>query len=276
MQRKTLLHNGCSLSYAMVGAGPDVLLIQGTGVGGDAWQPQVEALSRDFRCLWFDNRGYGRSQPLGGPLSVEKMADDALAILAAEGIGAVHLVGHSLGGPIALAAAQQARRSGQPRVRSLSLLCTFASGRVPTRLEPRLVWLGLRSQLGTAAMRRRAFVEMVTPAAYLRSQGSAAVEQQLAAAFGRDLAEPQPVVMKQLAAMRAFDGTSLLSELRGVPSLVVSAGHDLLAPPSAGRELAEPLAARYVELADAGHAAPIQCSARINELLREHLMTAAA
>src|SRR6478752_9737116 len=111
----------CDLSYTVRGNGPPVLLIQGVGVQGDAWMPQTDDLAADFTCVTFDNRGMGRSQPAAVAITVEQMARDALAILDAAGIASAHVVGHSLGGVVAL----QLALSAPARVRSLALLCTF-------------------------------------------------------------------------------------------------------------------------------------------------------
>jgi len=62
------------------------------------------------------------------------------------------------------------------------------------------------------------------------------------------------------------------AELAGLPTLVVSAEHDRIAPPSLGRALAAGIpGARYVEIAGAAHGVTIQDPERINGLLREHL-----
>ncbi|HYH66239.1 MAG TPA: alpha/beta fold hydrolase, partial [Urbifossiella sp.] len=147
---------GCRLAYDRRGSGPAVLFIQGVGVHGDGWLPQVEALSDRFTCLTFDNRGVGRSVPAGGPITVDAMAVDALAVLDAEGVAAAHVVGHSLGGLVAAQLALAARG----RVTSLALLCTFADGRAAAPLTLRMMWLGLRSRVGTRAMRRRGFASL--------------------------------------------------------------------------------------------------------------------
>src|SRR5262245_4624151 len=99
---KTLEHHGCGLAYELRGGGPPVLFVQGVGVHGAGWTPQVDALAERFRCLTFDNRGMGRSLPVPATLSVEQMADDARAILDAERWDRAHVVGHSLGGLVAL------------------------------------------------------------------------------------------------------------------------------------------------------------------------------
>jgi hypothetical protein len=57
----------------------------------------------------------------------------------------------------------------------------------------------------------------------------------------------------------------------GHPTLVVAGAHDPIAPPALGRQIAAVLpGARYVEMADASHGAPIQHPERINELLMDH------
>ena len=41
----TLEHRGCRLAFDVRGDGPPVLLIQGVGVHGDGWSPQVDELA---------------------------------------------------------------------------------------------------------------------------------------------------------------------------------------------------------------------------------------
>src|SRR5262245_38461476 len=162
-ESRTVEHRGCRLAYDLRGDGPSVLLIQGVGVHGDGWTPQTDALASKYRCVSFDNRGMGRSQPAGGPITVEQMADDAIAVLDAEKVEAAHVVGHSLGGLVALRLALEAR----PRVRSLTLMCTFADGKAAAPLTLRMMWLGMRTRIGTRRMRRRGFLRLVMPAAAL-------------------------------------------------------------------------------------------------------------
>src|SRR5688572_24587159 len=86
--------------YAREGQGPAVLLIQGVGVIGNGWKPQVEGLKDAFTLISIDNRGIGRSTSEQPP-TIEDMAADAVAVADAEGIERFHLVGHSMGGVIA-------------------------------------------------------------------------------------------------------------------------------------------------------------------------------
>jgi pimeloyl-ACP methyl ester carboxylesterase len=186
-----VVHKGCPLSYSVRGDGPPVLFIQGVGVHGDGWKPQTDALADRFRCLSFDNRGMGKSQPIGdGPISVEQMADDARVLMDAQGWESAHVVGHSLGGPVALHLALTHR----PRVRSLALLCTFGSGRAAAPLTFAMLWFGTRSRLDTRRMRRRAFLRIILPAEVLAKSDPDALAAELAPLFGHDLGDQPPVV----------------------------------------------------------------------------------
>lgn len=273
MARSTDSH-GCRLVYEVRGEGPPVLFIQGTGVHGGGWGPQVDGLADRYRCLWFDNRGMGRSLPAGlekDGLSVARMADDARAILDAEGWDSAHVIGHSLGGQVAVQLALTHRR----RVRSLGLLCTFAAGGDVAPLTPRMLWLGTRTRIGTRPMRRRAFLQLVLPPRAFAEADLVALAARLTPLFGHDLAEQPEIVGPQLAALRACDLTPRLGELAGLPTLVVSAAHDPIAPPPLGQVLAAGIpGARYVELADASHGVPMHQPEVINRLLLEHLSEA--
>jgi pimeloyl-ACP methyl ester carboxylesterase len=195
------------------------------------------------------------------------MADDARALIEAQGWQAAHVVGHSLGGLVALRLALAARE----RVRSLALLCTFARGRDAGH-SARMVWLGLRSRIGTRRMRRYAFLEILAPPAALADGDRDRMAAELTPLFGHDLADHPPVEMRQLRAMRAYDATPDLGRPSGLPTLVVSAEHDPIAPPAVGEALADGIpGARYVLLRNASHGAPIQSRQEINALLLEHL-----
>jgi pimeloyl-ACP methyl ester carboxylesterase len=270
---QSLAVDDVTLAYRSIGTGPAVLCIQGVGVVGDGWRPQVAALAQRYRVLTFDNRGVGATPRGTAPLSIPRMAADAVAILDAEGIARCHVVGHSMGGLIALALALDA----PARVLSLSLLCTFADGAGPTRPTARMIRLGLPTRIGTRRMRRLAMQRMLFPDVYLRQVDRAALAEELNVLFGRDLGEAPPIVDEQLKVMGRYDATMRLSALAGVPTLVASGRHDPIAPPAFGRAIAAGIpGARYVEFEDASHAVTIQHADRVNALLLEHLDAVAA
>lgn len=258
----------CKIAYDMRGNGPPVLFIQGVGVHGDGWLPQTEneAIASRFRCISFDNRGMGRSQP-AGVVSVEQMAEDALAILDAEKVESAHVVGHSLGGLVALRLALEARS----RVRSLTLMCTFADGHAAAPLTLRMMWLGMRTKVGTHRMRRMAFLKLVMPPDALATTDTDSLAARLAPLFGHDLADQPPVVNSQLSAMRKYSAAPRLGELVGLPTLVMSGAYDPISPPHVSEALAKGIpGAKHLAFADASHGLPIQHAERVNSLLLEH------
>lgn len=268
----TVTRDGLPLHYTKAGTGPPVVFIQGVGAIGRAWRPQLEALASRHTVLAFDNRGIGES-PLGAELlSIEGMAADVLAVADAAGVDRVDVVGHSMGGVIA----QHVALMAPHRVKTLSLLCTFARGSQGARLSWDLLVAGLRSRIGPRASRRRAFVQLVMAREYLARVDRDTLDRDLADLFGRDLADQPPVVMAQLKAMSRYDALDRLRTLGAIPTLVVSAAHDRIALPAFGRQLAAAIpGARYVEIPGAGHAVPIQCAGAINALLLEHLTVSA-
>jgi pimeloyl-ACP methyl ester carboxylesterase len=264
-------HAGGRLAYRVRGDGQPVLFIQGVSTIGDAWMPQIDALSGTYACASFDNRGIGRSVPVGAHVTVPQMAEDALAVMDALGWTSAHIVGHSLGGPVAMELAFRAPE----RVRSLALLCTFANGLDATRLTAYMFWWGLRTRLGTRRQRRHAFLRLVVPPAVLAAGNAEELAEQLGRVFGRDLADTPPIVGAQTAAMRAYDATAKLTQLAKIPTLVVSAKHDPIARPELGHALAHGIpGARYVEIEDGSHAVVVHQAERVNQLLREHLAAA--
>lgn len=267
----SISRGGTQIFYARHGAGPAALLVQGVGVIGYGWKPQVEGLKDRFTLITIDNRGIGQST-CDEPLTIEDMAADVLAVADAERIGRFHLVGHSMGGIIA----QQIALQAQQRLLSLALLCTFLKGRQGTMIAPAMLGTAIRSRIGTRRMRRRAFLELVMPCEYLATQDRDRLCAELGELFGRDLADQPPIILQQLKAMGRFDASARLAALQNIPTLVVSAQHDCIARPQYGRALATSIpGARYVEIRGAGHAVVIQKADEVNGLLREHLASAA-
>lgn len=268
MRVSSVLHDGCPLHYTVRGEehADTVLFLQGVGAQGEAWQPQAEFLSQTHRTITVDNRGMGRSVPAAAAITVPQMAADARSILDAEHIARAHVVGHSLGGPIAMQLALDA----PDRVASLALLCTFANGRAAAPLTWRMLSLGARTRIGPRASRRRAFLGLIAPPG--RIDEFAARADALASLFGHDLADQPPVASAQLKAMRACDLTSRLRELHGRPVLVASAAWDPIAPPSLGRTLAAAIpGATYREIVDASHGWPLTHIDTVNAMLAAHV-----
>jgi len=268
----TLETAGSQLWYERAGDGPSVLVLQGVGLIGEGWRPQIDGLADRFRLFAPDNRGIGRSTIRNGRLTIDDMAADALAIMDAEKCDRFHVVGHSMGGVIAQALAL----SAPARVLSLSFLCTFARGKDGAAMSLPMLITALRMRIGSRRMRRNAFLELIMPTRCLRHVDRVALAEQLRPLFGHDLAEQPSIVFAQLRAMSTYDARPRLGELGHIPTLVMSASEDRVAAPPNGRALAGYIpGARYIEIADAGHGVTIHRATEINALLAEHFATAA-
>jgi pimeloyl-ACP methyl ester carboxylesterase len=264
---QTFDFRGCRFAYRMDGSGPPLVMIQGVGAYGTAWNPIIEILKNHYTCLTFDNRGIGLSQPTGIRLTVDQMAADAQALMDHAEWSSAHLVGHSLGGLIAL----QVALTDQARARSLSLLNTFARGTDARRMTLEMFWIALRLRLGTRGIRARAFQELVVPQSETRFKPDE-LSANISRVLGHHIGDIPEIVNEQLAALSAHDVTSRLGELSGIPTLVISGEKDPIARPSSGRAIASGIPdARYIEIPGASHAFPILDPEHCAELLLDHL-----
>jgi pimeloyl-ACP methyl ester carboxylesterase len=90
------------------GEGPTALIfIHGWCYDQRAWRHQMTALSDRFRCISLDLAGHGGTSSVGtaDALTIAEMAADVLALREALELDRVILVGHSMGGAVAVEAA---------------------------------------------------------------------------------------------------------------------------------------------------------------------------
>jgi 3-oxoadipate enol-lactonase len=134
--QKAMMHtvkiNGTEIACRFDGpdGGRVVLMSNSLMADHTMWDVTAPALAGRYRVLRYDTRGHGGSGTTPGPYSIAMLADDALALLDALGIGKAHVVGLSMGGMIA----QQLGARFPERVNSLSL-CDTAS-----EMPPRTLW----------------------------------------------------------------------------------------------------------------------------------------
>lgn len=94
------LSSGVRIAYEVSGDGEPLLLIPGTGQGGQLWSAQVAAYRHRYRCITIDNRGAGASDAPADGYSIEQMAADAAELLRSLGITRAHISGQSMGSAI--------------------------------------------------------------------------------------------------------------------------------------------------------------------------------
>jgi pimeloyl-ACP methyl ester carboxylesterase len=105
--------NGTKVYYEVTGDGPETIVFShGAFLDHTMWQPVVDALSGEYRCVTWDERGHGMTEA-NGPFDYYDLANDALALMGLAGAETAVFVGMSQGGwlsqRVALTAPDQVR-----------------------------------------------------------------------------------------------------------------------------------------------------------------------
>lgn len=117
--------DGRQICYATLGSGPEhVVLVHGYGGDKNSWLFVQEPLSANRTVHALDLPGHGESTKDVGDGSLATLAGAVLGFLTEQGIEQAHLVGHSLGGAVVVAAAAEAPE----RVSSLTLVAPAGFG----------------------------------------------------------------------------------------------------------------------------------------------------
>jgi pimeloyl-ACP methyl ester carboxylesterase len=102
IREEALELHGHSVSYRTAGEGPAILLIHGVAGSSMQWEPVMKLLAPQFTVLAPDLLGHGRSAKPRGDYSLGAYAAGLRDLTVALGIESATVVGHSLGGGIAL------------------------------------------------------------------------------------------------------------------------------------------------------------------------------
>lgn len=238
----TLTLHGYRLHYRVVGAGSPLVLVHGFGVSGHVWQRVLPYLAQEYQVFVVDLPGYGRStyRETRAPWQLRAMAPLLAAWLCHMQLSAVHLVGHSMGGAIAIHLATHAPEL----VKSLTLI--DAAG------------MPFRSTFPALALRSaRSFSQ--------RGNGSYPV------ALWRDIARPRlRLILRNARQMVTSDFRVELTELeqRALPTLIVWGEQDVLVPLPLGYELHQALPhATFVIIPTSGHRPMLAQPALISGIL---------
>jgi 3-oxoadipate enol-lactonase len=254
--------NAIHIKYELSGrpGAPVVMLSHALGVNRAMWNPQLPALEPHFRVLRYDTRGHGGSDAPEGPYSLEMLAADAVALLDALTIDAVHWVGLSMGGMIG----QQMALEHADRLRSLALSSTAAA--LPPDVDPLFEErIAVAAGEGMRPLLQPTLERWFTQA-YLR-RNSPGVE------LIRDRFVRTPAA-GYIGCTHAIRKLNLLDRLHGIdlPTLVVVGENDLGTPVAAAQAIAAAIPdARLAIISQAAHLCNIEQSARFNDLLLEHL-----
>ncbi|HSA79472.1 MAG TPA: acetoin dehydrogenase dihydrolipoyllysine-residue acetyltransferase subunit [Geminicoccaceae bacterium] len=239
------------------GGGPPIVFIHGFGGDLNNWQFNQEALAEGHATYAVDLPGHGgSSKDLGsGDVHVGALAGAVVDFLDAKDVGRAHLVGHSLGGAVALDLAL----NHADRVASATLVCSaglgpeinmayidgFMQAKRRKQLEPVLAML-----VADPGMVSREMIEDVLK--FKRLDG-------VEAALNR-------IIDDNFAGGRqALDLTSRLGELT-LPVQVIWGRHDQIIPASQAAGLPANVPVHVFD--DAGHMVHMEKAVEVNELLK--------
>jgi len=99
--------DGNLISYGISGTGQTTLFfIHGWTCNHTFWKHQLESFSDRYKIVWLDLAGHGLSESDRENYSIKSFAEDVITVVNAVGDNNIVLIGHSLGGAIAIEAAK--------------------------------------------------------------------------------------------------------------------------------------------------------------------------
>jgi pimeloyl-ACP methyl ester carboxylesterase len=251
------------MSYVDEGQGAPVVLLHGFPLDHTMWNAQITALAKSYRVIAPDLRGYGQT-PLGevsptAGISMEQYADDVAALLDAIGVREpAVLVGFSMGGYIGW---QFVRKYGQ-RLRGLVACDTRAVADSDEARDGRLKMAEKVAEWGSGRV-----AEMMGPKLFAKQTFD---DQPGIVAEVRKVVErtpPAAIAASQRGMAARPDVTSFLPTIT-LPTLVVVGEHDAISARDEMEKVAKAIpGAKFVEIAGAGHMAPMERPDAVNEAL---------
>lgn len=257
-----ILAGGVQLAYHDVGAGEPIVFLHAFPLNQTMWNEQVAALSRNYRVITFDWRGFGASDAGETEVTMNVFADDLAALLDELQIESATICGLSMGGYAAFAF----YRKYAHRVKALILADTRASADTEEGKKGRYEMAALARKSGAAAL-----VEPMTPkllgVTSLQNKPTLVerVQQMIRAA------QSEGVARALLAMAQRDDATDLLAHIN-CPTLIIVGSEDKLTPPSDAEKMSQSIPrARLEVIATAGHLSNLEQSETFNRLVADFL-----
>ena len=189
------------------------------------WEPQMPALKERYRVIRYDHRGHGRSAAPFGPYSMDRLGQDALAIMDALGIARAHWCGLSMGGMTGMWLLTHA-----PHRIDRAVLANTAAHMGPADLWNGRIRTATRG--GMAALLDGTLQRWFKPG--FAEREPATIAEVRAMILGTPVAGYQGCC----AAIRDMDQRESIRAIRA-PVLVIIGAHDPATTPAAGRLIAD-------------------------------------
>ena len=254
------------LAFEATGDGPPVVILHGLFGSSRNWRSVARALATHHRVLCVDLRNHGRS-PWAASMSYLEMAEDVRMLIESEGLKRPVLIGHSMGGKIAMALALE-----HPGAVGRLIVVDIAPVPYADRFTPLLdVMRGIETQ--SLSQRADAMRQMAG-----RIPDPAAVGFLMQNLVARDehfdWRLNLPAIGAAVSSLSGFPPALLLRSYRGPATLIHGALSDYVQADDLAL-LAEPFPRlEAVEIAGAGHWVHADCPAEFLKAL--HLPTATA
>jgi 3-oxoadipate enol-lactonase len=245
------------VAYEVQGDGEPLVLVHGSTGSGAHWVQVVPGLVDRFRVVLPDYAGGGATVDPGGPLEVDDLAAQVLAVADDVGAGRFGLAGWSLGAVVAAAVAAAA----PDRVSALTLVSGWAAS-------------DARMAFTFDLWRRLLATDRELFARYTFADGASRQLFELMGEGVESLIEPTAASFSSGADRHAdLDGRVDIADRLGAitaPTLVVGGVEDRWVPIEHSRHLAAAISgARLVEL-ECGHLVLAEKAAELTTLLRGH------
>jgi len=243
----------CDFAYEVLGAGPRVLFLNGSGATIDLVLPLVKMLAQEMTVAIHDQRGLGRSSIPNGPYTMVDYADDARAFVDHLGWDTCGVLGISFGGMVA----QELAVTWPERVSRLLLACT-SSGGPGGSSYPLHELFDLEEDERTRRMIPISDTRFTDEWLANRPQDRAYFNR---SAVGKDSERsnspghcngPRQGAWWQLMARKEHDVWDRLHRI-DCPTLVMSGRYDGIAPPENGAAIAHQVPRSEQRLYDGGH-----------------------
>jgi pimeloyl-ACP methyl ester carboxylesterase len=122
-ERQVFDFHGVKINYYEAGQGSPVILLHGFGACSYTWRFLAPVLARDHRVYAIDLKGFGLSaKPADGKYAVSDQADLVAAFIRRRDLHDLALVGHSMGGGVALMTYFKVRPDAPARIKKLVLI----------------------------------------------------------------------------------------------------------------------------------------------------------
>ena len=259
------------------------IFIHGSVLRTDVWHYQMEGLG-SHRLVFADLRGHGQSTPKGeAAYEMDTLAGDLLATIDDAGLEEAVIVGHSVGGMIALHLCKNRPDLLGDRIKGLVLVNTtygpVTETLVGSSVIGRLERVTRRpfDALGKQHERIERLRKLIRPsdAAFwgvaLAAFGPKASPAHIDFTYTMLSETPVEVIFDLVRSYRGFDMTDHLGEVT-VPALVIGGDHDRITLPKASRYLAAHLPKSDLHIfEDTGHMSMLERHEEFNKLVTDFL-----